>query len=233
MGETEIPSRAYVAAFGFKGSDQQKRAGVLSGGERNRLNLALTLKQGGNLLLLDEPTNDLDVETLESLEEALEEFPGCSVVISPTAGSSTAWPRTSSPGRATTRNPAAGTGSRGNFEAYQADREKRLGAEASSPTACTASSPATRRRFRGVALDSAAGLRVRRLSGFCRNRAALWDALACCVQFSATPSVAGRDPAVKVLVETSNKMTILGPSSKNCLQIQFLPQSAFLLSSFR
>ena len=82
VGESEIPSRAYVAAFGFKGSDQQKRAGVLSGGERNRLNLALTLKQGGNLLLLDEPTNDLDVETLESLEEALEEFPGCSVVIS-------------------------------------------------------------------------------------------------------------------------------------------------------
>ena len=82
VGETEVPSRAYVASFGFKGRDQQKRAGVLSGGERNRLNLALTLKQGGNLLLLDEPTNDLDVETLSSLEAALLEFPGCSVVIS-------------------------------------------------------------------------------------------------------------------------------------------------------
>ena len=77
-----MPSRAYVAAFGFKGPDQQKPAGVLSGGERNRLNLALTLKQGGNLLLLDEPTNDLDVETLGSLENALLEFPGCAVVIS-------------------------------------------------------------------------------------------------------------------------------------------------------
>ena len=82
VGETAVPSRAYVASFGFKGQDQQKRAGVLSGGERNRLNLALTLKQGGNLLLLDEPTNDLDVETLESLENALLEFPGCAVVIS-------------------------------------------------------------------------------------------------------------------------------------------------------
>ena len=82
VGETEIPSRAYVASFGFKGSDQQKPAGVLSGGERNRLNLALTLKQGGNLLLLDEPTNDLDVETLESLEQALLAFPGCAVVVS-------------------------------------------------------------------------------------------------------------------------------------------------------
>ncbi len=82
VGETEIPSRAYVASFGFKGSDQQKPSGVLSGGERNRLNLALTLKQGGNLLLLDEPTNDLDVETLESLEEALLNFPGCAVVVS-------------------------------------------------------------------------------------------------------------------------------------------------------
>ena len=78
----EVPTRAYVASFGFKGSDQQKLTGVLSGGERNRLNLALTLKQGGNLLLLDEPTNDLDVETLESLENALLGFPGCAVVIS-------------------------------------------------------------------------------------------------------------------------------------------------------
>jgi len=78
----EVPSRAYVASFGFKGPDQQKPAGVLSGGERNRLNLALTLKQGGNLLLLDEPTNDLDVETLQSLEDALLDFPGCAVVVS-------------------------------------------------------------------------------------------------------------------------------------------------------
>ena len=151
VGETEIPSRAYVAAFGFKGSDQQKRAGVLSGGERNRLNLALTLKQGGNLLLLDEPTNDLDVETLESLEEALEEFPGCSVVISHdrwfldrVATHILAW-------EGDDENPGRWHWFEGNFEAYQADREKRLGAEASSAsarrppsrTACTASSPAT------------------------------------------------------------------------------------------
>ena len=82
VGQNEMPSRAYVSAFGFKGPDQQKPAGVLSGGERNRLNLALTLKEGGNLILLDEPTNDLDVETLGSLENALEKFPGCAVVIS-------------------------------------------------------------------------------------------------------------------------------------------------------
>ena len=108
-----MPSRAYVASFGFKGPDQQKRAGVLSGGERNRLNLALTLKQGGNLLLLDEPTNDLDVETLQSLEEALLAFPGCAVVVTPRPhGSSTAWPRTSWRGRAPTRTRAPGTGSR-------------------------------------------------------------------------------------------------------------------------
>ena len=133
VGESEIPSRAYVAAFGFKGSDQQKRAGVLSGGERNRLNLALTLKQGGNLLLLDEPTNDLDVETLESLEEALEEFPGCSVVISHdrwfldrVATHILAW-------EGDDENPGRWHWFEGNFEAYQADREKRLGAEASKP----------------------------------------------------------------------------------------------------
>ncbi|WP_072374694.1 energy-dependent translational throttle protein EttA [Thermophilibacter mediterraneus] len=133
VGETEIPSRAYVAAFGFKGSDQQKRAGVLSGGERNRLNLALTLKQGGNLLLLDEPTNDLDVETLESLEEALEEFPGCSVVISHdrwfldrVATHILAW-------EGDDENPGRWHWFEGNFEAYQADRERRLGAEASKP----------------------------------------------------------------------------------------------------
>ena len=133
VGETEIPSRAYVAAFGFKGSDQQKRAGVLSGGERNRLNLALTLRQGGNLLLLDEPTNDLDVETLESLEEALEEFPGCSVVISHdrwfldrVATHILAW-------EGDDENPGRWYWFEGNFEAYQADRERRLGAEASKP----------------------------------------------------------------------------------------------------
>ena len=133
VGESEIPSRAYVAAFGFKGSDQQKRAGVLSGGERNRLNLALTLKQGGNLLLLDEPTNDLDVETLESLEEALEEFPGCSVVISHdrwfldrVATHILAW-------EGDDENPGRWHWFEGNFEAYQVDRERRLGADASKP----------------------------------------------------------------------------------------------------
>ena len=133
VGDSEIPSRAYVAAFGFKGGDQQKRAGVLSGGERNRLNLALTLKQGGNLLLLDEPTNDLDVETLESLEEALEEFPGCSVVISHdrwfldrVATHILAW-------EGDDENPGRWHWFEGNFESYQADREKRLGAEASKP----------------------------------------------------------------------------------------------------
>ena len=133
VGETEIPSRAYVAAFGFKGQDQQKRAGVLSGGERNRLNLALTLKQGGNLLLLDEPTNDLDVETLESLEEALEGFPGCSVVISHdrwfldrVATHILAW-------EGDDENPGRWHWFEGNFEAYQADRVARLGADAAKP----------------------------------------------------------------------------------------------------
>ena len=133
VGDQEIPSRAYVAAFGFKGKDQQKRSGVLSGGERNRLNLALTLKQGGNLLLLDEPTNDLDVETLESLEEALENFPGCSVVISHdrwfldrVATHILAW-------EGDDQNPGRWHWFEGNFESYQADRERRLGAEASKP----------------------------------------------------------------------------------------------------
>ncbi len=133
VGETEVPSRAYVASFGFKGQDQQKRAGVLSGGERNRLNLALTLKQGGNLLLLDEPTNDLDVETLSSLEAALLEFPGCSVVISHdrmfldrVATHILAW-------GGTDENPGNWYWFEGNFEAYQANRIERLGEDAAQP----------------------------------------------------------------------------------------------------
>ena len=133
VGETEVPSRAYVASFGFKGQDQQKRAGVLSGGERNRLNLALTLKQGGNLLLLDEPTNDLDVETLSSLEAALLEFPGCSVVISHdrmfldrVATHILAW-------EGTDENPGNWYWFEGNFEAYQANRIERLGEDAAQP----------------------------------------------------------------------------------------------------
>ncbi|VWL89556.1 Energy-dependent translational throttle protein EttA [Collinsella sp. AK_207A] len=133
VGESEVPSRAYVASFGFKGSDQQKRAGVLSGGERNRLNLALTLKQGGNLLLLDEPTNDLDVETLSSLESALLEFPGCSVVISHdrmfldrVATHILAW-------EGTDENPGNWYWFEGNFEAYQENRVARLGEDAARP----------------------------------------------------------------------------------------------------
>ncbi len=133
VGKTEVPSRAYVASFGFKGQDQQKRAGVLSGGERNRLNLALTLKQGGNLLLLDEPTNDLDVETLSSLEAALLEFPGCSVVISHdrmfldrVATHILAW-------EGTDENPGNWYWFEGNFEAYQANRIERLGEDAAQP----------------------------------------------------------------------------------------------------
>ena len=133
VGETEVPSRAYVASFGFKGQDQQKRAGVLSGGERNRLNLALTLMQGGNLLLLDEPTNDLDVETLSSLEAALLEFPGCSVVISHdrmfldrVATHILAW-------EGTDENPGNWYWFEGNFEAYQANRIERLGEDAAQP----------------------------------------------------------------------------------------------------
>lgn len=133
VGETEVPSRAYVASFGFKGQDQQKRAGVLSGGERNRLNLALTLKQGGNLLLLDEPTNDLDVETLSSLEAALLDFPGCSVVISHdrmfldrVATHILAW-------EGTDENPGNWYWFEGNFEAYQANRIERLGEDAAQP----------------------------------------------------------------------------------------------------
>lgn len=131
--ETEVPSRAYVASFGFKGSDQQKPAGVLSGGERNRLNLAFTLKQGGNLLLLDEPTNDLDVETLSSLEKALLEFPGCAVVTSHDrmfldriATHILAW-------EGTDENPGNWFWFEGNFDSYQKNRIERLGEEASKP----------------------------------------------------------------------------------------------------
>jgi ATP-binding cassette ChvD family protein len=128
-GRTEIPSRAYVAAFGFKGPDQQKPAGILSGGERNRVNLALTLKQGGNLLLLDEPTNDLDVETLSSLENALLEFPGCAVITSHDrwfldriATHILAW-----------EGDSRWFWFEGNFEAYEKNKIDRLGAEAARP----------------------------------------------------------------------------------------------------
>jgi ATP-binding cassette ChvD family protein len=133
VGNIEMPSRAYVSAFGFKGPDQQKPAGVLSGGERNRLNLALTLKQGGNLILLDEPTNDLDVETLSSLENALEHFPGCAVVISHdrwfldrVVTHILSW-------EGTEENPASWFWFEGNFEAYEQHKIERLGAEAARP----------------------------------------------------------------------------------------------------
>jgi ATP-binding cassette ChvD family protein len=129
----EMNSRAYVASFGFKGPDQQKRAGVLSGGERNRLNLALTLKMGGNMLLLDEPTNDLDVETLQSLEDALLEFPGCAVVTSHdrwfldrTATHILAW-------EGTEDEPGRWFWFEGNFAAYEANKIERLGVEAARP----------------------------------------------------------------------------------------------------
>ncbi|MFE2751190.1 energy-dependent translational throttle protein EttA [Actinosynnema sp. NPDC059335] len=133
VGNVEMPSRAYVSAFGFKGPDQQKPAGVLSGGERNRLNLALTLKQGGNLILLDEPTNDLDVETLGSLENALEQFPGCAVVISHdrwfldrVATHILAW-------EGSDENPSQWYWFEGNFEGYEKNKIERLGAEAARP----------------------------------------------------------------------------------------------------
>jgi ATP-binding cassette ChvD family protein len=129
VGNTEIPSRAYVAAFGFKGPDQQKPAGLMSGGERGRVNLALTLKQGGNLLLLDEPANDLDVETLSSLENALLEFPGCAVITSHDR-----WFLD----RIATHILAWEGGSNwfwfeGNFESYEKNKIERLGAEAARP----------------------------------------------------------------------------------------------------
>jgi ATP-binding cassette ChvD family protein len=133
VGQVEMPSRAYVSAFGFKGPDQQKPAGVLSGGERNRLNLALTLKQGGNLILLDEPTNDLDVETLGSLENALEQFPGCAVVISHdrwfldrVCTHILAW-------EGTDDDPAQWFWFEGNFEGYERNKVERLGEEAARP----------------------------------------------------------------------------------------------------
>jgi ATPase subunit of ABC transporter with duplicated ATPase domains len=129
----EMNSRAYVASFGFKGPDQQKKAGVLSGGERNRLNLALTLKMGGNLLLLDEPTNDLDVETLQSLEDALLEFPGCAVVISHDrwfldriATHILAW-------EGDDEDEAKWFWYEGNFADYEANKIARLGLEAARP----------------------------------------------------------------------------------------------------
>ncbi|NNG37123.1 energy-dependent translational throttle protein EttA [Nakamurella aerolata] len=133
VGNVEMPSRAYVSAFGFKGPDQQKPSGVLSGGERNRLNLALTLKEGGNLILLDEPTNDLDVETLSSLENALQQFPGCAVVISHdrwfldrTCTHILAW-------EGTDEDPDSWFFFEGNFSDYEKNKVERLGAEAAKP----------------------------------------------------------------------------------------------------
>ncbi|AYY12254.1 energy-dependent translational throttle protein EttA [Actinobacteria bacterium YIM 96077] len=133
VGQVEMPSRAYVAAFGFKGPDQQKPAGVLSGGERNRLNLALTLKQGGNVILLDEPTNDLDVETLQSLENALLDFPGCAVITSHdrwfldrVATHILAW-------EGDDEDPAKWFWFEGNFDSYEKNKIERLGQDAARP----------------------------------------------------------------------------------------------------
>ncbi|MGO3885978.1 MAG: energy-dependent translational throttle protein EttA [Mycetocola sp.] len=134
VGKTEIPSRAYVSTFGFKGPDQQKKAGVLSGGERNRLNLALTLKQGGNLLLLDEPTNDLDVETLSSLENALLEFPGCAVVITHDRWFLDRIATHILAYEGTDENPSNWHWFEGNFEAYEENKIERLGPEAAKPS---------------------------------------------------------------------------------------------------
>jgi ATP-binding cassette ChvD family protein len=137
VGQVEMPSRAYVSAFGFKGPDQQKPTGVLSGGERNRLNLALTLKEGGNVLMLDEPTNDLDVETLGSLENALLEFPGCAVITSHDrwfldriATHILAW-------EGDDANPAEWFWFEGNFDAYERNKVERLGPEAARPHSVT------------------------------------------------------------------------------------------------
>ena len=133
VGQVEIQSRAYVSQFGFKGPDQQKKAGILSGGERNRLNLALTLKQGGNLLLLDEPTNDLDVETLGSLENALLEFPGCAVVISHDRWFLDRVATHILAYEGDAENPAKWYWFEGNFEAYESNKVERLGEEAARP----------------------------------------------------------------------------------------------------
>ena len=133
VGKVEIPSRAYVSQFGFKGPDQQKKAGVLSGGERNRLNLALTLKQGGNVLLLDEPTNDLDVQTLGSLENALLEFPGCAVVVSHDRWFLDRVATHILAYEGTEENPANWYWFEGNFESYQQNKVSRLGEEAARP----------------------------------------------------------------------------------------------------
>ncbi len=133
VGKTEIPSRAYVSKFGFKGPDQQKKAGVLSGGERNRLNLALTLKEGGNLLLLDEPTNDLDVETLSSLENALLEFPGCAVVITHDRWFLDRIATHILAYEGTDEQPDKWYWFEGNFEAYEANKIERLGPDAANP----------------------------------------------------------------------------------------------------
>jgi ATPase subunit of ABC transporter with duplicated ATPase domains len=133
IGDVDVPSRAYLAAFGFRGADQQKPAGLLSGGERNRLNLALTLRQGGNLLLLDEPTNDLDVETLSSLERALLAFPGCAVItahdrwfLDRVATHLLAW-------EAAGDDPPRWFWFEGNFDAYESNKLDRLGVEAIRP----------------------------------------------------------------------------------------------------
>jgi len=133
VGAVEIPSRAYVSSFGFKGPDQQKPAGVLSGGERNRLNLALTLKKGGNLLLLDEPTNDLDVETLGSLENALLEFPGCAVVVSHDRWFLDRVATHILAYEGTAEDPARWFWFEGNFQSYEENKVERLGIEAARP----------------------------------------------------------------------------------------------------
>jgi len=133
VGKTEIPSRAYVSKFGFKGPDQQKKAGVLSGGERNRLNLALTLTQGGNLLLLDEPTNDLDVETLQSLENALLEFPGCAVVITHDRWFLDRIATHILAYEGTDEHPDHWYWFEGNFQAYEQNKIERLGPDAAAP----------------------------------------------------------------------------------------------------
>ncbi len=137
VGKVEIPSRAYVSQFGFKGPDQQKKAGVLSGGERNRLNLALTLKQGGNLLLLDEPTNDLDVETLGSLENALLEFPGCAVVITHDRWFLDRIATHILSYEGTEEDPDKWYWFEGNFEAYEENKIERLGPDALNRSSST------------------------------------------------------------------------------------------------